>query len=61
MSEIVEKRELTRPFGDTELGQMIGCGFLILALCLGIGGCVYVMRLGDAKYEAAKHAQVEKP
>jgi len=28
-----------RSFGDTELGQCLGCGFLILALAAALGGC----------------------
>jgi Ca2+/Na+ antiporter len=49
-------------FGDSDMGQMIGCAVIILALCLGLGGCAYLIRIGNAKVETAKHStQEEKP
>jgi hypothetical protein len=32
-----------RRFGDTELGRGIGSALVILALCLGIGGCLRLL------------------
>lgn len=33
---------------------------VILAICLGIGGCTYLCNVSDAKLEAARHSQPSK-
>lgn len=33
---------------------------IILAICLGIGGCTYLCNVSQAKIEAAKHLQPSK-
>ena len=48
-----------------EFWSMFGVGLLVLSLCLGIGGCTYLIRIGDAniieaKAELARVTQVEK-
>ena len=45
-----EKKET---FGS-ECGGGIGCAAIILALCIGIGGCEYLQRKGEADVLKAK-------
>lgn len=40
-------------FGDTELGQGLGFGIAALCLCLGIGGCNYLLHKGEAERQKA--------
>lgn len=34
-------------FGDTTLADHLGFAIVILSVCLGIGGCMYLERLGS--------------
>ena len=36
----------------------LGTALVILALCLGIGGCNYLIQKGEAEKEKAKHPTV---
>lgn len=34
-------------FGNSELGESLGCAIVILAILLGTGGCVFLLELAD--------------
>jgi hypothetical protein len=42
-----------KKFGDTDLAQCIGLSLIILAICIGIGGCIHLIdsdyKPGDTK------------
>ena len=37
-----------KPFGDTELGDSLGIAAIILAVCLGVGGCIHLVSIPTA-------------
>lgn len=45
-------------FGDTELGQLLGIGFVILCILFGLGGCWCLYGLG--MNQASPSKQIEK-
>lgn len=40
------RSDMREPFGETTMGVMLGTAAIILAICLGIGGCC---RIGNVK------------
>ncbi len=47
--------QFNEPFGDTALGQGLGCAAVILAICLGMGGCQMLVSRAAEEPEAEVH------
>ena len=45
----------------SDFWDALGLAAIILACCIGFGGCGYLWSKGDALEAAAKHGQVIKP